>query len=127
MSAAPILRVVTCREMADCAIVALAMYLGHSYEDVLRAVTVSDRHQGKRGLWSRTIVRIAARLGHQLKRKHAIDWESDYGILRLPDHAVVLRNGLVFETDGTVWDVDAYLAHRDLKVDEVELMVADGD
>jgi hypothetical protein len=124
MSAAPVLRVVTAREHSDCAIVALAMYLGASYEDVLRAVTLSEKHHGKRGLWSTGIIRAAKALGHTLKRRRYVDLDNDYGILRLPEHAAVLRNGLVIDCDGTVWDADAYLSNRHLRQDECELLIA---
>lgn len=119
------MRVVTYREQSDCGIVALSMYLGASYEDVLRVVTVSDRHQGKQGLWSRTMIRIAARLGHRLRRKASVDWENDYGVLRLPDHAAVLRNGLVIDGDGTLWEADAYIANRKVMADECEIFVCE--
>jgi hypothetical protein len=127
MGAAPVIRVVTQREKADCAIVALSMYLGESYEDVLRAVTVCDRYMGERGLWVRTMKRVGAELGHRLMKRRAIDWESSYGVLLLPDHAAVLRNGLVIDGDGSVWDADTYLKNRDLAADDCELLVAAED
>lgn len=127
MSAAPILKVVRQREERDCAVAALAMYLGATYEDVLRAVTVTDRLQGRTGLWSKTIVRIAKRLGHQLRVRNTFDWESDFGILRLPEHAAILRNGLVIDTNGTIWDADAYLSHKNLEPTDCQLMVCEGE
>lgn len=125
MSASAVTRIVIHREESDCGVVALAMLLGVSYEDVLRAVTVSDRHQGKKGLWTRTMIRIAKRLGHTLKARSAIDWDSDYGILRLPEHAALLRNGLVFDGDGTVWDAETYLANRSIETSDCELLVCE--
>ncbi len=125
MSAAPILRVVTCREDSDCAITALAMFLGETYEDVLRAVTLSNKTHGRHGLWRTEIVRAAKVLGHTLKTKRRYDLESDYGILRLPDHAAVLRNGLVIDGDGTIWDADAYLSGRKVRSDDCELLVSE--
>lgn len=122
MSAA-VLKVVTCREPNDCAIVALSMYLGESYEDVLREVTTTDRRKGRDGLWTQTIRRIAKKLGHTLRLRTAIDWESDYGILRLPEHAAVLRNGLVIEVDGTVWEADAFLAQWHVEPRDCQLLV----
>lgn len=115
-------RLVAMREENDCAIVALSAYLGVSYEDVLRVVTVTDRKQGKQGLWTRTLIRIASRLGFRL-RKRAVDLEHGYGLLRLPDHAVVLRNGLVL--DGlSVWEADEYLAVREFKTSECDFLEA---
>lgn len=125
MPAAPVIRIEKCRETSDCAVVAISMYLGESYEDVLRAVTVTDRRQGREGLWLRTIQRIAVQLGHKIKVKRSIDWDESYGILRLPEHAVVLRNGLIFDGDGTVWDAEAYLSHNHLNPDDCVLLVAE--
>lgn len=124
---ATVLKVVTCREPNDCAIVALSMYLGVSYEDVLRAVTVSDSLQGRQGLWTRTMIRIAKRLGHPLKLRKSVDLESDYGILRLPEHAAVLRNGLVIDGDGTIWDADAFLAQWHVDARDCQLLVTRED
>jgi hypothetical protein len=115
-------QLVATREENDCAIVALSAYLGVSYEDVLRAVTMTDRQQGKHGLWTRTLIRIAARLGFQL-RLRAVDLEQGYGILRLPDHAVVLRNGLVFDGP-SVWDADEYLSARSFMVSDCDFLEA---
>lgn len=125
MSAAAVVRVVTQREANDCGLVALAMYLGASYEDVLRIAAVSDSTQARSGLWGRTMVTIAQRLGHKLKRRKRIDLESDYGILRLPDHCAVLRNGLVIDTDGSIWEAETYLSHRKLDLGECELLVSE--
>jgi hypothetical protein len=125
MPAAPILQIQLQREAADCGTTSLSMYLGETYENVLRVVTVLDRGQGKRGLWTRTLQRIARELGHTLKVKRQYDLEGDYGILRLPDHAVILRNGLVIDTNATVWDADEYLSSRKLKPSDCLLLVSE--
>jgi ABC-type bacteriocin/lantibiotic exporter with double-glycine peptidase domain len=118
----PVLRVLTQREDSDCAIVALAMYLGHSYEDVLRAVTRIDRHAGKRGLWTTAMQRAGTKLGVTLRRRQAVDWDEDYGILLLPNHATVLRNGLVID-NGLVWDVEDFLRDRSVETFDCALLV----
>jgi len=101
-------------ENADCAIVALSMYLGVSYEDVLREVALVDkRNKGRAGLWTRQIKQVARRLGHELVVKRKVDLDEDYGILLLFDHIAVLRNGLLLETNGEVWDIHDYLAALD--------------
>lgn len=123
MSAAHVIEMVIQREPNDCALVALSMYLGVSYENVLRKVTVTDRRQGRDGLWSRTMIRIAKELGHTLKRRMKFDLENDYGILRLPDHAAVLRNGLVIEGNGTIWDAEAYLIYKRVGIGDCSLLV----
>ena len=120
--AAAILRVLTQQEASDCGVVALAMYLGLEYTDVLRAVTIADRRQGKLGLWTKTMQRVAARLGHPLRMRKQIDVEADYGILRLPEHCVVLRNGLAFD-NGLVWDLDAYLSDQGVTLHDCQILV----
>jgi len=98
-------------ENADCAIVALSMYLGVSYEDVLREVALVDkRNKGRAGLWTRQIKQVARRLGHELVIKRKVDLDEDYGILLLSDHVAVLRNGLLLDTNGMVWDIHDYIA-----------------
>lgn len=125
MPAASVMRITFTREASDCAIAALSSYLGESYEDVLRVVTLTDRQQGRNGLWTRTLQRVAKRLGHVLKVRRGFDLEEAYGILRLPHHAVVLRNGLIFDGDGTVWPADAYLAHVKFQLTDCDLLVSE--
>jgi hypothetical protein len=125
MSAASVIKVVTQREANDCGIVALSMYLGVTYEDVLRVAAVRDSSQAKGGLWATTMIAIARTLGHRLKRRKRIDWKADYGILRLPEHCAVLRNGLVIDCDGTIWDAEAYLKDRRLRMMDCLLLTAE--
>src|SRR5262245_52799611 len=100
------------RERNDCAICVLAMYLGVSYEDVLRAVAVRDRpYQGRQGLRLREIERIARALGTPLKRHRKYDVNTAYGILSLPDHVVLLRTGVVIDPEpagNSLWEADDY-------------------
>lgn len=112
MSAAIILKVVHGRESSDCAVAALAMYLGVTYEDVLRAVVKADEHGGKGGLFVDTIKQIARRLGTPLRERQRVDLDDDYGILIFKDHVAVLRNGLIFNPgtpDTLIWDAHDYL------------------
>jgi hypothetical protein len=125
MSAAAVVRVVTQREANDCGIVALSMYLGATYEDVFRVAVVSDDTQAKGGLWATTMIAIAKTLGHRLKRRKRIDWKGDYGILRLPDHCAVLRNGLVIDCDATIWEAEAYLKANKVRQRECLLLKVD--
>lgn len=112
MAATQVLRPIGGREASDCAVAALAMFLGISYEDALRAtVEVDRRHQGRVGLMVSQIKRIAAAFGTTLKLKKTVD-DDDYGILILTDHALVVRNGLAFDPafEGVaVWDLDDYI------------------
>lgn len=96
-------------EGADCAIICLAFYLGEPYDDVLRVVSVVDtKHKGKRGLTTRQIKKVAEAMGHPLRTKRHINFDDDYGIIMFQDHVVVLRNGLIFETNGMVYDYQDY-------------------
>lgn len=99
------------REDADCAVATLAMYLGRTYEDVLRVVSRVDRRDaGKFGLFTEQIQAAAKRLGEPLRLRPTFDLEEDYGILVFHDHVNLLRRGQILEPNGTVWDADDYCA-----------------
>jgi ABC-type bacteriocin/lantibiotic exporter with double-glycine peptidase domain len=112
MPAAIATRIVAGRERNDCAVCVLAMYLGVSYEDVLRAVAVRDRpYQGRQGLRLREIERIARALGTTLRRHRKYDPATAYGILSLPHHVVLLRAGMIVDPEpggGSLWEVEDY-------------------
>jgi hypothetical protein len=119
---APVNRIESRRQSADCATWALGTYLGIPYETVHLKVLELDRSKGKRGLHIATIRRVAAALLRPLvKRPASRVTDESYGILSVYDktegHVVVLRNGLVFDTDATVHDLDAWLAVRQFTVD----------
>lgn len=107
-------------EPGDCAIVALRTYLGVPYTDLLRAVTVLDRKQGRAGVWRRTMIRVAAQFGVVLRRRKA-DPEDGYGILVTHDHAVVLREGWILDRC-EVWPVDVWCRSRGVKLDECDFL-----
>jgi hypothetical protein len=109
---APINRIESRRQSDDCGVWALAVYLGIPYEVVFEKVVKIDRFKGKRGLTTPAIQRIAKALGHPLELRRRPDLSDEYGMLLVEDHVVVLRNGLVFDTDATVWDVDAWFHHH---------------
>lgn len=106
-------RLVPGREPNDCAVCVMAMYLGKSYEDVLRMVAVRDRpYQGRRGLRLAEIEQIARALGTPLKRLRKYDIQTAHGILSLPKHVVLLRSGSIVDPEpggATLWDVDDFL------------------
>jgi hypothetical protein len=112
MPAAIVTRLVPGREKNDCAVCVLAMYLGVSYEDVLRQVAVSDRsNQGRRGLRLHEVERIARGLGTPLRRVRKFDILNTYGLLSLPNHLVLLRGGLIVDPEpggATLWEVEDY-------------------
>ncbi len=112
----PILQIVCQREPNDCAIAAIATYLGASYEDVLRASMLVDK-RGARGVrYISQIKTIAAGFGVTLKARRKINLDEDEGLLRVilkksrDAHIVVLKRGLIFDTNGRVWDHEVYLA-----------------
>jgi ABC-type bacteriocin/lantibiotic exporter with double-glycine peptidase domain len=112
---APIIRVVLQRHPADCGVACLAMLCGVSYENALVAVAQYRPDVCITGLGLRDMRASALRLGYRLKVRQRYDIETDTGILNLSfkkqklEHLVVLREGLVIETDGTLWDAELYL------------------
>jgi hypothetical protein len=104
------------RGEGDCAIVALAIYLQVGYEDVLsEAVRVTGAERPhNRGLHTREIRAIAKRLGTTLRLRRGFDLDEDEGIAGFlheakPAHVAYVKRGLVWETDGTVWESDTYV------------------
>ena len=114
----PVVNIVLARSDGDCAIVVLAMYLGRSYEDVLGQAAQLDAEIHRRGMWVHQIERTAKALGVPLRRRRSYDLEEDDGILSLDStngeaaHVVLLRAGLIFNVNGTVWEPDVYLSHE---------------
>lgn len=127
----PVVRYQVSRGDADCALVALSIALGRSYEDVLgAAVTVtrsSSPHQ--RGLYTREMKQIAKRLGVTLRLRRSFDADEDEGIFGFlhPDrddgHVAFGKWGLMWDVDGTVWELDAYLEATGYR--PVSLLVTD--
>jgi ABC-type bacteriocin/lantibiotic exporter with double-glycine peptidase domain len=112
---APIIRVVLQRHPADCGVACLAMLCGVSYENALVAIAQYQPDVCVSGLQLRDLRAAARRIGFALKAQRHYDIETDTGILNLSfkkrrlEHLVVLREGLVIETDGTLWDAELYL------------------
>lgn len=119
---APILRVVVQRHAMDCGVACLAMICGVSYENALVAIAQDQPNVCIVGVWCTELRRAAKRLGFKLKAKRRVDLAEDTGILNLSsskwrsDHVVVLREGLIVETDGTLWEPDVFLRHYEAKV-----------
>jgi hypothetical protein len=113
-SHSPMVRVVTQRGDGDCGICALAMFLDRSYEDVF-AAAVTETHSQRlhhSGMWSKQIKLTAAALGVRLRQKRKWDMDTATGLIILSfkrsSHVALLKNGLIFDTDGYVWEPDAY-------------------
>lgn len=105
------------RHPADCGPAALAMYLGVSYEDVLLAIGSDVTDLLRRGMWFTELTRAAAKFGVTLKRKVQWDADVDEGIAQIrfrsgPHHVVLLRAGLFFDTDFTVWEPSDLLKEK---------------
>jgi hypothetical protein len=107
------------RGRGDCGIAALAMLLGQSYENVFAAaVTRKYRKPHEVGMYSKQIVQAARRLGTRLVLRRTWDLETSCGLLTVErlnkavdefsQHLVLLKFGLVFDTDGTVWEPELY-------------------
>jgi hypothetical protein len=112
-----ILRMVEQRHPADCCAAALAMLLGVSYEEALVATSHVEPGVLVAGMYLNQVQRAAKFLGVKLRRTRKYDLETDTGILNVMDddefdHVVVLRYGLFFNTDLTVWEPDVYLRTR---------------
>lgn len=108
-------------EGADCAMVSLATYLGVSYTDTIRLAAARDSHMGKRGLWPGTIIRIAGDLGHTLRRRR-LD-EDSYGLILIPGHCAVVREGLVIDR-WTIWPLDVWLAAFKMRPSDATVLEA---
>lgn len=108
----PFLQVVPQRHSSDCAIACLAMLLGVTYEASLLAFG-SELHNGAQ---TRAIKRAARKLGRVLRWSRRFDLETDTGLLSVRsakwsgDHMVVLKEGLVVDTDASLWEADVYMS-----------------
>lgn len=132
----PFVELVIQHSAGDCGLATLAMYLGKPYEDVLLAAVskkAPNPHIG--GMMTRQIVRAAKRLGTRFILRRSWDIENDCGLLtvekleRKPDefaqHLVLLKWGLIFDTDGTVWEPDLYMTQHGFR--PVSLLVEEDE
>ncbi len=121
---APILRVELQRTEMDCGIATLAMLTGESYEEVLVIAAQIAPTLLQSGMTWVQMKKVARKLGFgaKVKRKRAIDLENDTGILCVnspkwkADHVVVLREGLIIDTDGSLWEPTVFLSAHSAKV-----------
>ncbi len=114
MAHTPFLQVVPQRHKTDCSVACLAMLLGVSYEEALLALHVPK--VVTHGVMVRHVTAAARRLGQPLKFRRRFDLESDTGILGVRsekwplEHLVVLKDGLIVDTDATIWEADVFLS-----------------
>lgn len=100
----------------DCAVAALAMYVGCAYAEA--ALAYGDARILRTGAWRTQIVAAAERLGVALVSRKT--WDADHadGIaqVRLPrsreNHVALIRAGLLWDGDLTVWEPDEYVRAR---------------
>ena len=116
----PLVSMIPQRHIGDCGVAALAMLLGVTYEDALLALGSEVPSVLRRGVWFTELQRAAARLGVTLVQKRTYDLELAEGILQIiykpkVEHVVVLREGLFFDTDFTVWKPDEFLKAKRAK------------
>lgn len=117
----PYVRLVSQRAKGDCGLAALAMYFGLSYEEVFCAAHCRKRDRDVRetGMYTKDFLRIAKRLGRVLLLRRKVDLDEDTGILTIErtepqeecflQHVVLLRFGLIFDTDGMIWEPQDYM------------------
>ncbi len=122
----PFVNLVLQHRQGDCGIAALAMLLGQTYEDVL-AASITRKHPQPHvgGMYTRELQTVAKRLGTTLLLRRSWDLEEDCGLLTVellkpkpgefPQHLVLLKFGLVFDTDGIVWTPDVYFAQHNFR------------
>jgi hypothetical protein len=102
------------------------MYLGRTYEDVLDAAARLGPRFHRKGMFTPQIIRTAETLGVKLRRKRVFDTEVDQGIVIVvydvaceDDHVLVLREGLLFDTDLSVWEPATYKATKKARLTEL--------
>lgn len=108
-----VLKVIPQRHASDCTVACLAMLLQVSYEEALLAF--DQRAIITRGTDIKFVKAAARRLKRTLRLRRKVDLENDTGMLIVAsqnwhvDHVVILREGIIIDTDSTIWDADSYL------------------
>lgn len=109
----PVMQLRKATENQSCGLLAISAYTGVLYEDIVRtAALVCPPHGGRSGLTLPEIRRILAALDFPMrKKKPAVDELADvHGIVLFRQHCAVIRNGLLFEPDLTVWEIADWMA-----------------
>ena len=116
------------QEHADCAVVALAQWLGLPYSRVAAAVATVRPMALAQGMYQTEIQKVAKIFDRVLRVKRKVPplEERPSGLLMLQmqdgHHAVVLFEGLIV-SDGKVWNFDAFMEQGKAKV--LSLLVED--
>jgi hypothetical protein len=116
----PLVSMVPQRHRADCAAAVTSMFLGISYEEALLALHGESPELIRKGVWFTELQRAAKNMGIPLKLKRTWDANIDDGIAHVKfkwggNHVVLLRAGLFFDTDFTVWYPADYCKARKAK------------
>ena len=116
---APLVVIPRRQEHADCAVVALAMWLGLPYTQVAAAVATVRPLALANGMYQSEIQKVARIFDRTLKVRRKFNLEDrPSGLLMLDmgdgHHAVVLFEGVII-SDGKVWNYDAFLAQAKAK------------
>lgn len=127
---APILKIELQRTEMDCGIATIAMLTGESYEEVLVVAAQVAPTLLQSGMTWVQMKKVARLLGFRssVKRKRAIDIEGDTGILCVnsptwkADHVVVLREGLIIDTDGSLWEPTVFLSAHKAKIQSLLIL-----
>lgn len=118
---APILRLVSQRHTHDCGVAVLAMLFGVTYEEALIALSWEIPSVLRSGVYIRHLKQAAKNLGSELIARRRYDLEEDFGMLCVSsqkwktDHLLILHEGRIYDTDGTVWAPDVYLRHHEAR------------
>ena len=110
----PFLKVIPQRHAGDCTVACLAMLLGVSYEASLLAFASANIMTS--GTYILHVIAAALQLKRILKDRRKFDLENDTGMLVVDSdtwkvhHVVILKDGLIIDTDSTIWDADIYLS-----------------
>lgn len=112
-----LVRLVPQRHDADCTVAALAMLLSVSYEEAL--LVMNDPRVLAEGAYLTQIVTAADYFGVTLRKLTRWNVTTHEGIARVNykkdsarPHVVVVRRGLLFDTNQEVWTPDVYLAEQ---------------
>lgn len=116
---APICVIPRRQEASDCAVIALAQWLGLPYTQVAAAVATVRPMALADGMYQSEIKKVARIFDRSLKVRRRFSLEdrpSGLLMLEMADghHAVVLFEGVII-SDGKVWNYDAFLAQAKAK------------
>lgn len=91
------------------------MLLGITYEESLLLIGIQRPLVLSSGVWINHVIRAAKTAGIPLRRRRKCNLETDTGILSVSaagwkhDHLVIVKEGMIIDTDGTIWEADVYL------------------